>query len=369
MANLEATVRVQMVEHDPEPPVIPLSYLIKQSQAGQWLAIQQLLAAMGYIGAAGQSHLDNMDGWRIGDQRMSFGNNTASVVFDHVSLDPAHSDWEYGNTKVGNTESSLHPAQSYVFNNLHSDTDLEIEESHQVTLQQSRSTQTNTTIKDDLTTGAKVGGSALGVSLEASISNTFGWSTDKQKAESESSATTESVSIKKTVKAGEVLVAKLTAQSVASATPFTARGPWTGGVTISIQDGNLYGGGWPVFDPNNPRSNATPSPLCKAWIATAPSKGGWRSLRWDSLDDLADTFAGYDVSKPAFTADICKPVIPFIAHITDIDNRWISLKGVQRRQYEDSPTYDFTSGNCQSDADVEKLASYLAIPHGNIRAA
>ena len=129
-------------------------------------------------------------------------------------------------------------ANAYLLDNTSNDTLLDFSQDETISLHQSRSTQTSSEISVDIgskTTGT-IGGDDFGAKLEQEISANFGWKTDETNAEEESKDQSTTRHIATICRDSQRHPRHNRDDTrITSATPFTAHGPWTAGVTLALR--------------------------------------------------------------------------------------------------------------------------------------
>ena len=324
---------------------IPLSYLIRENQQHLADDLSYLGQCFGFPRNLAERDLEKF--WRPTNQYMAWArklsNDTGAIMFRvdflDVHLDPAYSEWVYGDARVTDSFVAPVPEHGFSVDNCGGTQPDQVDHTDTATLAQERSTHTDQVISNDLTgkvTGS-VGGDSTGAKLEISVEDTFGWKTDKGEAEAKSESQTEAIAIHTEVPAGEAFDFDVVADRRHIATPFCASGPWTGGVRISIRD--RYEG-----DPGGPFTA-----VYEAWQAhSTVNRNDFRSIEWPTWDGFIQTLMGYDTTRPEFTRQATEAIRDVAARLDNIGRRRIALQGIERRVVSQNARYTTSARRCGS---------------------
>lgn len=334
-------------------PIVPWSYLVRESQRALLPDLAFLLQTCG----APITDKTTSDprvlwardkqkwGWKINNPSVPDHPFLASVEWTNVGMDGSSGEWINGTiSPVRHPDRQTVPQEAQTFDNSDGNSPLNISQTHTVTLNQTRSTTLKTGIKVDIKADQKltIDDKAQGVSLEASLEEAFGWSTDTTTAEAQTDTKTETVQISTSIPPGHSTLAQLVYDDTETMQPFTARGPWTGGLTIRI--------------PANPTANGDPgqpfTPIWRAFAATAKREQNDYSdhqdigddfvLKFETLEAAIETLSGVNVDNPHFTIDGTSGIDWLVNKLFKPETRWINVEGTAHRNYPNNIHYKYS---------------------------
>ena len=172
---------------DPNDPVIPLSYKIKQMQVRVarefvWVARSLISGRVGTTIDASHWQTDHMILTLGGDVRMTFR---------HFGWDPEHTDEEFGPRKLLGSSGKHYRGAGFLAALGESSEGLDYKQAQTVTSSHSREVTLDeeTTIDIGVEVGTTIGGDNYGVSVEAKLSTEFGKRIDNSQTDAESKST------------------------------------------------------------------------------------------------------------------------------------------------------------------------------------
>ena len=292
---------------------VPLSYSVRQAQLGFAGPLRDCITANTYYDPAGPPGPMVTTSWLPNDQLIGETANPSganfAVRFDFTGFDPEESRWEYRQAQALNTITVDHPEATIDLDNRQGVGDETFERTATVTLHQSTTTETDVTIKVDLTTkaGVTIGGEASGGSIEGSIETTFGITEGKRDIESESRDRTVTETVKPTVPKGEELQVLFSSPRTTTSTPFSVVGAMESAtIDVGLDAGLSYGTLSQLM--HGPRYSG-PGPQAQS---------GRHSIRFTGFDDLFDALSGTNVNFPALSGPLFPDCVDHLDSLRDI---------------------------------------------------
>ena len=342
-----STSTIPVEELASEDDFIPMSYLVKRSQAS-FVAT----AIGGWFGECINESLWGTwqsNAWRKDDQQFWLFGSSADdaairITFGTTSWSPINSQWTYGKTQIlKQTEQEL-GGSAYLLNNHGNEDPLTFSQDEEVTLEQTRSTSTDKEISVDIgvKTTASIGGDNVGAKLEQEVSATLGIKTDVATAEEESKSTTTTRHIETEVSPGRDSLVTINAPTVSSQTPFTMSAAWVPEyVRLEANPFNVRSGkngcaadlGWPNIDNRD--------------CDTVGNCANYHvQFKWD---DFLALIGGFNTDYPNFDYQCCTVAK---SNVEDPARRWVSMSGTQHRTYQNAATVTITDVTGQ---DLDEL--------------
>ena len=317
---------------------VPLSYLVKQSQA-------PIAAAFGkwFGGCIRNFDLKITEGhdWTKGHQYWRDATNSYQITFTDFAFDPVLSTWVYGDTQVLHNEVGEVGGAAYLLDNTGNDTPLDFSQDETITLHQERSTETTNEVSLDIgsKTGVTIGGDDFGAKLEQEFSVNLGIKTDETTAESESKDQTTTRHLANTVEPRHATLITISTNNIQSQTPFDVNGIWNSSITFRFNTGGAF------FTNDGCAKDLIDTHLLKCEKRSDletnchDGSGSWASLTWDSFDSFLDMAAGQNTDWPSccnrskyWNTNL---IIEGHSGLDKPEDRRIIFSGKQLRKYQD----------------------------------
>lgn len=330
---------------------VPISFEWRRSQFGLQDDLGYLLTVFGSpIRTAEYVDKPDFKGWSKDNQALIWHaqvwngseyvyRQVARVDFLNPHWDPLNSGYAYADSKVLSQGTFTVPNTALEFDNCNSEDGEpeKISQSRAVTLQASRSTETNSSFTVDVgnKTGITLGGKETGGGLENELSVALGWKSGESKAESRSESNSETVSIDSQIDAGFRGTLTIDANELHTATNITYWGSWTGGVRISLYDPWLGdpGGIW--------------TPIWQAFLNSSKVDGNNnRYMEWKTMDDFIETISGTNTETPQFSQETVRPIISNAQRLYDPASRHVTITAREDRTYGNSARYVLSTEKC-----------------------